>query len=126
MGNEFDGKEFAVQVIAKGSFVDKPSEGGKTYLVETATVRVNHVALREWYKSISFVDREWFGTEEEWEHCKAERRALLQEFREKLGAVVGFAPGPGKENINVEQVVSEVFAVCWIHEVRREQEGAPC
>ena len=117
MGNEFDGKEFAVQVIAKGAFVDQPSEGGKTYLVETATVRVNHVALREWYKGISFVDREWFGTEEEWEHCKAERRALLQEFREKLGAAVGFAPGQGKENINVAQVVSEVFAVCWIHEV---------
>lgn len=126
MGNVFDGKEFAVQVIAKGSFVDRPSEGGKTYLVETATVQVNHVALREWYKGISFVDREWFDTEEEWEHCKAERRALLQEFKEKLGAAVGFDPGPGKENINVEQVVSEVFAVCWIHKVRREQEGAPC
>ena len=121
MGNKFfEGKEFAVQVIAKGSFVDQPSEGGKTYLVETATVRLNHVALGEW--NISSVDREWFGTEEEWEHCKAEKRALLQEFREKLGAAVGFAPGPGKENINVEQVVSEVFAVCWIHEVPSGQQ----
>lgn len=121
MGNKFfEGKEFAVQVIAKGAFVDQPSEGGKTYLVETATVRLNHVALGEW--NISSVDREWFGTEEEWEHCKAEKRALLQEFREKLGAAVGFAPGPGKENISVEQVVSEVFAVCWIHEVPSGQQ----
>ncbi len=121
MGNKFfEGKEFAVQVIAKGSFADQPSEGGKTYLVETATVRLNHVALREW--NISSVDREWFGTEEEWEHCKEEKRALLQEFREKLGAAVGFAPGPGKENINVEQVVSEVFAVCWIHGVPSGQQ----
>lgn len=121
MGNKFfEGKEFAVQVIAKGSFVDQPSEGGKTYLVETATVRLNHVALGEW--NISSVDREWFGTEEEHQHCKAEKRALLQEFREKLGAAVGFAPGPGKENISVEQVVSEVFAVCWIHEVPSGQQ----
>lgn len=121
MGNKFfEGKEFAVQVIAKGAFVDQPSEGGKTYLVETATVRLNHVALGEW--NISSVDREWFGTEEEWEHCKAEKRALLQEFREKLARAVGFAPGPGKENISVEQVVSEVFAVCWIHEVPSGQQ----
>lgn len=121
MGNKFfEGKEFAVQVIAKGAFVDQPSEGGKTYLVETATVRLNHVALGEW--NISSVDREWFGTEEEYQHCKAEKRALLQEFREKLGAAVGFAPGPGKENISVEQVVSEVFAVCWIHGVPSGQQ----
>lgn len=43
----FEGKEFAVQVIAKGAFVDQPSEGGKTYLVETATVRLNHMARKE-------------------------------------------------------------------------------
>nr|DAP69532.1 MAG TPA: hypothetical protein [Caudoviricetes sp.] len=126
MGNKFfEGKEFAVQVIAKGAFVDQPTEGSKPYLVETATVRLNHVALGEWQQAFVF-SRDCFETREEWEQYKKAKSSMRQTFKTRVGAAVGFAPGPGKENINVEQVVSEVFAVCWIHEVRREQEGAPC
>lgn len=126
MGNKFfEGKEFAVQVIAKGAFVDQPSEGGKTYLVETATVRLNHVALGEWQQAFVIGCNDC-KNREQWERYKKAKLGLRKAFKEKLARAVGFAPGPGKENINVEQVVSEVFAVCWIHEVRREQEGAPC
>lgn len=126
MGNKFfEGKEFAVQVIAKGAFVDQPSEGSKPYLVETATVRLNHVALGEWQQAFVIGCNDC-KNREQWERYKKAKLGLRKAFKEKLARAVGFDPGPGKENINVEQVVSEVFAVCWIHEVRREQEVAPC
>ena len=111
MGNKFfEGKEFAVQVIAKGAFVDQPSEGSKPYLVETATVRLNHVALGVWQQVFVF-SRDCFETREEWEQYKKAKSSMRQTFKTRVGAAVGFASGPGKENINVEQVVSEVFAV---------------
>ena len=42
----FRKNEFAVQVIARGAFLDNdPGYGGKVYQVETATIRLNHIAL---------------------------------------------------------------------------------
>ncbi len=122
MGNKFfEGKEFAVQVIAKGAFADQPSEGGKTYLVETATVRLNHVALREWQQAFVIGCNDC-KNREQWERYKKAKLGLRKAFKEKLARAVGFDPDMEKEEFNVEQVVSEVFAVCWIHEVPSGQQ----
>ena len=126
MGNKFfEGKEFAVQVIAKGAFVDQPSEGSKPYLVETATVRLNHVALGEWQQAFVIGCNDC-KNREQWERYKKAKLGLRKAFKEKLARAVGFDPDMEKEEFNVEQVVSEVFAVCWLHEVRREQGETPC
>lgn len=111
---------FAVQVIASGSFVDQPVYGGgRTYLVETATVRLNRVALNAWNNAIIH-ERDYyrFDTDGEFETYINEKKRLLLEFERNIAQAVGFTPDPDKEKINVTQVVSEVFAVAWIHEVK--------
>ncbi|AFQ46243.1 hypothetical protein [Desulfosporosinus meridiei] len=45
---KFEGNEFALQVIAKGAFVDKGTYVDSSYLVEATTVCLNHIALNAW------------------------------------------------------------------------------
>lgn len=118
--NDFNSNNFAIQVIASGSFVDQPVYGGgRTYLVETATIRLNHVALNAWNDTIVHdYYRECFDTDGEFEAYVNEKKRLLLEFERNIAQAVGFTPDPDKEKINVTQVVSEVFAVAWIHEVK--------
>ena len=50
MNEIFNKKEFAIEEIATGSFIDVP--GGLSdsiYHVETKTIRLNYIALDEWF-----------------------------------------------------------------------------
>lgn len=110
---------FAVQVITSGSFIDQPSGSGKVYIVETAIVRLNPAALGAWYKAIvndwDYVD---FDADEEYQAYLDEKRGLMMEFEQNIAQAVKFRPAAGVEKINVSQIVSEVFAVAWIHEIK--------
>ena len=120
--NDFNSNNFAIQVIASGSFVDQPVYDRATYLVETATVRLNHVALNVWNDTIVHdYYREYFDTDGEFEAYVNEKKRLLLEFEWNIAQAVGFTPDPDKEKINVTQVVSEVFTVAWIHKLEPAQ-----
>ena len=110
---------FAVQVITSGSFIDQPSGSGKVYIVETAIVRLNPAALKSWYKAIV---NDWdcfdLDTDEEYKTYLDEKRGLMMEFEQNIAQAVKFRPAAGVEKINVSQIVSEVFAVAWIHEIK--------
>ena len=117
--NDFHSDSFAVQVIAAGAFVDKPAYAdGRSYLVETATVRLNHAALNAWSETHALYHRDWFETEEEWVKHTQKKHSLYLQFKKNMADAVGFAPDPDKEEINIKQVVSEVFTVVWIHEIK--------
>lgn len=119
MNDVFNSNEFTVQVIAAGSFADKPGYAdGRMYLVETATVRLNHAALYAWSETRTLDDRDCFETEEEWVKHTQKKHSLYLEFKKNLADAVGFTPDPDKEEINIKQVVSEVFTVVWIHEIK--------
>lgn len=116
--NDFNSEHFAVQVIAAGSFVDKPAyAAGRSYLVETATVRLNHAALNAWNDTRALDDRNCFENDDDWVNYMIRKAILLSSFEECLAKEVGFTPTKS-ESVTVKQVVSEVFTVVWIHEIQ--------
>ena len=116
MNSIFQKDEFAVQIISTGSFLDDdPGYRGKVYMVETATVRLNHIALNEWADTNISNCRECYETHQEWMDYLAMKEARKKVFEEKVAAAVGFHAAKG---ISVAQVVSEVFTVAYIHEAR--------
>lgn len=115
--NDFNSNNFAVQVIASGSFADQPVYADKTYLVETATVRLNPVALNAWILSHACEDKECFENEEEWNEHVSRKSADRKNFIESLTKEIGFKCTNAVDELNVKQIVSEVFAVAWIHEI---------
>ena len=113
----FHKNEFAVQVIARGAFLDNdPGHGGKVYQVETATIRLNHIALNEWLCNQANRRLEDFDTVMEWAAYMCRRWNITNELKRKIAAAAGFPPIPDNANVNVQQVISEVFAVVYIHE----------
>ena len=71
---QFEGNEFALQIIAKGGFIDT-GQPDKAYAVEATIIRLNHIALNEWLSSEMFNSRNCYidGPEgdAEWEAHKA-------------------------------------------------------
>lgn len=113
----FHKNEFAVQVVARGAFLDNdPGYGGKVYQMETATIRLNHIALNEWLCNQANRYRGDFDTDKEWAAYMDRQRNITRELNRKIAAAAGFPPIPDNADVNVQQVISEVFAVAYIHE----------
>jgi len=109
--------EFAVQVVARGAFLDNdPGYGGKVYQVETATIRLNHIALGEWQDSRINREPDDFDTDEEWGKYLDGQLKIIRDMNRKIAVAAGFSPLPDKADVHVTQVISEVFAVAYIHE----------
>lgn len=107
--------DFAIQVVAKGSFLDSdPGYGGKVYEVETATIRLNHVAMNEWIFAQVMNDRECYDTDEEWKQYLADTKTWAGEFEKKIADALGF--DTSMASVSISQVVSEVFGVAYIRE----------
>lgn len=115
--NDFNSNNFAVQVIASGSFADQPVYADKTYLVETVTIRLNPVALNAWLDTVAYDDRDCFENTEEWSDYIGRKADSRIEFKKHLAQIVGFACKDAGREVSVKQIVSEVFAVAWIHEI---------
>ncbi len=108
--------EFAVQVVARGAFLDNdPGYGGKVYQVETATIRLNHIALGEWQDSRINREPDDFDTDEEWGKYLDGQLKIIRDMDRKIAVAAGFPPIPDNADPIVKQVLGEVFAVAYIH-----------
>lgn len=109
--------EFAFQIIAKGSVVDTLPEANASYLVETFTIRLNHVALNAWVNSEPRnYDPDWDGlTQEEGERLNKERAEQREAFERRIQEDIGFDNARG---FTVKQIVSEFFGVVTMRRIR--------
>lgn len=115
----FEGNEFALQVIAKGSFIDNGVGYGKSFQVEAATIRLNHIALNAWllsemsntracYEDGPEGDAQWEAHKKEW----AERRRV---WEAQVVGTLGIDPNTG--SVSITQAQTEVFSVVHIREI---------
>lgn len=115
--------KFEVKLIAKGSFVD--SEPGNLFLVETYTIRLNHIALNDWLLSECHNCRECYIDGEvgdaQWKAYQAERAELRKMWTDQIIAAIAINVGEG--SICITQALSEVFTVVHITEMEQEHGG---
>lgn len=106
---------FEIQLLAKGSFIDSATGNNRVYLVEAFTIRLNYVALNDWFLSQTSNCRECYDTDEEWEAHKAEYETRREQWNKRVVSALGI--DPEAKGVNIAQVVSEVFAVVHIKEL---------
>jgi hypothetical protein len=115
MKQEFEGNEFVIQIISKGSFVDNGTGNGSSFLVEATTVRMNHIALNAWILSETMNCRECYDTDEEWKAHKVKyekrREAVKAQILEALEI------DSNKGSVSITQSLSEVFTVVHIRKI---------
>ena len=116
---KFEGKEFAIQVITKGAYVDNGTGDGNAYLVEAYTIRLNHVALNAWIFSETMNCRECYDTNEEWEAHKAKYEERRKVWNKQIVEILGIDPDQG--GVSITQSQSEVFTVVHIYEIGHVQ-----
>ncbi len=117
----FEGNEFVIQLLAKGSFIDNGTGDGHSYLIEAYTLRLNHVALNAWIMSGTLNCRECYedgpAGDAEWEAHKAkyaERRKVLKvQITEALGI------GEDDGSFSITQAQAEIFTVVHITKVAK-------
>lgn len=120
MNNTFyDKKEFAIEEIAKGGFDDAPSEDSRVYRVETRTIRLNHIALREWYDGRISREPYEFDDSFEWQKYRDSKKAIREEFENKIRKELGF---DNWDSFAVNQVVSEIFAIVAMKVIKEVEE----
>lgn len=107
--------EFAIQLMAKGSFVDSGVGNGCSYLVEAFTIRLNHIAMNAWILSEMMDSRDCYSTDDEWEAHKVEYKAKRKSVHELILKALDIDPNAG--GISIKQVQSEVFSVVRISEL---------
>ena len=121
MANEiFKMDRFAIEIVSAGGFLDDdPGFRGKTYSVQTYTIRLNHVALDAWRAATATDDREDDETWAAW-HPGEDRqtyRAAVEkrkaEFDSQIAAALQIT-GASTGSFSVVQVLSEIFAVVYI------------
>jgi hypothetical protein len=122
---KFESKEFAMQVIARGGFVDFCSGSGKTYYVDTVNLRANHIMSNGYFKSGFSNGNDWeasYETKEEWEkekHAAEERRKIWEEkVKSDLKTII---PNIYDGTCFITKVQSEVFAVMHVYEMEGEE-----
>ena len=108
-------EEFALQVIAKGSYIDCDTGSGKTYLIEAYTLRLNHVALNAWLLSISFNSRDCYASNEEWIAHKVIYQRRHDAVIKQIVAALKIDLSVG--SVQVTQALSEVFTAVYIKEI---------
>ena len=118
--DRFEGADFALQIMSKGSFIDTGTgQPDKAFSVEATTIRLNWVALNEWLSSIMCNRREVYedgpAGDAQWEAHKTEYAERRKTVEGKIITSLGLDPGRG--SIMIRQVQSEVFTVLNIWEV---------
>ena len=120
MANEiFKMDRFAIEIVSAGGFLDDdPGFRGKTYSVQTYTIRLNHVALDAWRAATATDDREDDETWAAW-HPGEDRqtyRAAVEKRKAEFDSQVAAAlqiTGAATGSFSVVQVLSEIFAVVY-------------
>lgn len=109
---------FALQIIARGSYLDTPFGDETTYSVEVITIRLNHVALQKWILSECFNTRNCYEDGEagdaQWKAHKAKQTKLREQWKARVLVALGIDLNPESEGISITQSQSEVFTVVRI------------
>lgn len=117
MNSIYKTNEFAIEVISRGSFLDDDPGYEDIYAVETATIRLNHIALNQWLLSQMYNPQECYETEKEWEAHRREIDERRDNCERKIIAALGW--GPDRKGITITRIISEVFTVVYIHKAQR-------
>lgn len=110
-------KDFAIEIIAEGSLVDAAAGlSSAIYHIETKTIRLNRIAMREWRESELVESAEDFETLVEWyTHCD-EKNELRANFENKLRHALGYDDW---DSFTVAQVLSEIFTTVAMKEITK-------
>lgn len=85
-------------------------------MVETFTVRLNHVALNTWLLSQMDNVRECYETDEEWEAHKAECQRERAAVKNKIVEALDINPWAG--SVCITQALTDVFTVVYIRKLQ--------
>lgn len=115
MQNKFDStEEFKVQVLSRGGFIDNVE--GTIFTVSSMTIRLSSKALNDYYDAIVRNDRFCYEKEEDYrEHIK-KKDGMKEAWKSKILDLLGLP----SEGTSIEQIVSEIFGVCYIQETYRK------
>ena len=130
---QFESKEFALQIISKGSFTE--SIGDKKYMTEVITLQLNQTAFDEWYSAQPPMNtREVYDDgpagDAEWEAHKNTRKMRRKVWKSKMLQTLGIRGGanvrlvseitgpiydydhfPNGETVTIAQAQEKVFTV---------------
>lgn len=110
-------KDFAIKIIAEGSFVNVPDGlSSAIYENETKTIRLNRVAMREWWESEPLEEPEDFKTLGDWYTYADEKSELRANLENKLCHALGYDDW---DSFTVVQVLSNIFTVVAVKEITK-------
>lgn len=114
-------KDFAIEIIAEGSLVDVADGlSSAIYHIETKTIRLNHVAMREWWESERLEEPEDFRTYGEWYTYADEKSELRANFENKFCHAMGY---DGRDSFTVVQVLNNVFTVAAVRDITKSSDA---
>ena len=109
--------EFAIEVISTGATIDEIQDykGTARYLIRTAVIRLNHVALNDWNFSDTRRDLMWYfgGDKKAYEVYCAEQEKKREEVERKIADLLDFPP----DSTVITKNMSEIFTVVKISEI---------
>ena len=115
MNEIFRKESFEIEVMARGQVLDNdPGNNGAVFAIETATMRINHIAMNEYISASMWNTRDCYDSEEEWAEYKQKKEEKKEDFKRKIAEKLGY---DGKEELTVTQNVSEIFTAVRITKV---------
>lgn len=119
MNEIFRTNRFSIEVLAKGGFLDHDDGyGDTTYKVVTYTLRLNHVALDAYWKSIATKDGLDFEEHQKYLDYLAEKDVAKVVFENKIAELLDVNPDHEKQSFAIRQVVSEIFTAVTMQTVQ--------
>ena len=119
----FEGKDFALQILSVGSFVDDKSCEGKLFQVEATTVRLNQTALSAYGLAQMSNSRHCYETYEEWEAYREKKTLQMDEWKKNVLSALGM--GSDLKGVTIRQVQSEVFTIVRISKIKQADSQRP-
>ena len=108
----FWGKDFALQIMSVGSFVDDKSCEDAIFQVEAITVRLNPAALNEYSLAQMSNCRDCYDSYDEWNAYQEKKKLQMDEWKQKVLSAIGLESD--LKGITIQQVQTEVFAIVRI------------
>jgi hypothetical protein len=123
--SDFEGNDFALQVISRGSYVDSGANPEKLFVIETTTIRLNYAALNDYHGFINCncrgVYKDGEDGDREYDEYKAKCEERRAEWERKIKSAVGI--DEADTSLFITQAHSEVFTAVHIWGVQKTQEA---
>lgn len=124
--SKFESETFALQVIARGSFIDDAPDYETPFMIEAITVRLNHAALNGWllsemsntrgcYEDGPEGDAQFKAHKAEWADRRTTWSAQLLDLLDI---------DPASSGVTIARAQTEVFTVVYIHKVNKRISGS--